>query len=88
MLAVAIVLVLLLFAFESGVHAVHHLGDREAASQCSVASASTHLAGTLAEPVQIDVLRRSPMQTPPAAPHPVAASQPFRPDAGRAPPSA
>jgi hypothetical protein len=40
------VLALAVLAFESGVHSVHHLGDEAGASHCSVASASTHLAGT------------------------------------------
>ena len=37
---------LAVLTFETGVHSVHHLGDEAGAAQCSVASASTHLAGT------------------------------------------
>jgi hypothetical protein len=44
-LALALVLVLGLLALELGIHSVHHLGDRQAASQCDVASASTHVHG-------------------------------------------
>ena len=45
-LALAIVLVLALFAFENGVHSVHHLSDRAATATCAVASATAHVAGT------------------------------------------
>jgi hypothetical protein len=38
-------LVVGLLALELGIHSVHHLGDRQAASQCDVASASTHVHG-------------------------------------------
>ena len=44
-LALALVLILSLLALELGIHSVHHLGDRQAASQCDVASASTHVHG-------------------------------------------
>jgi hypothetical protein len=44
-LALALVLVLGVLALELGIHSVHHLGDRQAASQCDVASASTHVHG-------------------------------------------
>jgi len=45
-LTLAIVLLLAFFAFENGVHSVHHLNDRAAKTACAVASATTHLAGT------------------------------------------
>jgi hypothetical protein len=51
-LALAIVLILGVFAFENGLHSVHHLGDPRhlddlrAGSTCSVAAATAHLAGT------------------------------------------
>ncbi len=45
-LALTIVLVLALFAFENGVHSIHHLSDRTTATACAVASATTHVAGT------------------------------------------
>jgi len=41
---VALLVALLgVLAFESGVHAVHHLGDVRAAARCAVASAAPHL---------------------------------------------
>jgi hypothetical protein len=44
--ALAIVFVLALFAYETGVHSVHHLNDRAASAACVVASGATHVAGT------------------------------------------
>src|SRR5687768_749326 len=37
--ALALVLLLALFAVESGVHSVHHLADQQGAAQCVVAAA-------------------------------------------------
>jgi hypothetical protein len=51
-LALAIVLILAVFAFENGVHSVHHLNDLRhledlrAGLTCHVAAASAHLSGT------------------------------------------
>jgi hypothetical protein len=47
--AVAIVLALAIFAFEHGVHSVHHLNDRASGATCPVASAASQLAGTPVE---------------------------------------
>lgn len=52
--ALALVLILLLFAFVAALHSVHNLGHLNRATQCAVASASAHLAGTAAEPVAIE----------------------------------
>ena len=52
--ALALVLVLSLFAFAAALHSVHHLGYLNQATQCAVASASTHLAGTAVESVAIE----------------------------------
>ena len=48
-LALALVLLLAIFAFESGLHAVHHLNDQDRGESCGVASASQHVAGTEAD---------------------------------------
>ena len=48
-LALALVLLLAIFAFESGLHAVHHLNDQDRGESCAVASASQHVAGTEVE---------------------------------------
>jgi hypothetical protein len=45
-LTVGIVLLLGTFAFETGVHSVHHLADERDASKCVVASAASHVTGT------------------------------------------
>ena len=51
-LVLAVVLILGLFAFENGVHSVHHLNDLRhlddlrSGPTCSVAAATAHLAGT------------------------------------------
>lgn len=42
----ALVLLLVLFAFEDGVHSVHHGFDRSAAASCAVAAVATHLSAT------------------------------------------
>lgn len=87
-LALAIVLILAVFAFEDGLHSVHHAGDQHHAATCPVASASAHLSAAAVDigsnhdvvlPTAGDALER-------AAPAPV--SRPFCPDQGRAPPSA
>jgi len=85
-LAVAIVLAVVVLTFERGIHSVHHLGDDHGASQCVVASASTHLAGTPAEPPSCDGLSVLNGDRPAVIAQSITASQPFRPDAGRAPP--
>lgn len=45
-LTIGIVLLLGIFAFEAGVHSVHHLADARDASECRVASAASHVTGT------------------------------------------
>lgn len=52
--AMALVLALSLFAFEAALHSAHHLGHLNQATQCGVASASAHLAGTAIESVAIE----------------------------------
>jgi len=53
--ALALVLTLSLFAFAAVLHSVHHLSYLNQATQCAVASASTHLAGTTVESVAIEI---------------------------------
>jgi hypothetical protein len=87
-LALAIVLLLAVFAFEGGLHSAHHAGDQHHAATCPVASASIHLSATAVDigsnhdvvlPTAGDALER-------AASAPISRS--FCPDQGRAPPSA
>jgi len=85
--AAVFAVVLGVVAFETGVHAVHHLGDTHAASHCVVASVAPHLGGTTDAPAT-----NVPCLT--MAPHAVVvtdvvvlAARPFGPSAVRAPPA-
>jgi hypothetical protein len=87
--ALAIVLILALFAFEDGVHSVHHLNDPTGRAACAVAlAASTHAAGPpahgwTAEPLIVLVPERLIFEQQPSLNAcPLAAHQ------GRAPPLA
>jgi hypothetical protein len=84
--ALACTALLLLIAFEAGVHSVHHVADHLGA-QCVVASASAHTGGVAVDAVAIEApvdVATSIAVTPSATP--VLRSVP--PDLGRAPPSA
>jgi len=86
--AVSLALVLLVgvLAFESGVHSVHHLGDPGRASGCGLASTSLNLSGLEVEPVALDgALAASGPPVSVVAPlH--AHARPESPHEGRAPP--
>ncbi len=88
-LALAIVLILALFAFEDGVHSVHHLNDPTGRAACAVAlAASTHAAGPPAdgwtvEPLIVVVPERLVFET-----RPNLSSCPLAAHQGRAPPLA
>src|ERR1700675_1239004 len=43
-LALAIVVIMAVFAFENGVHSVHHLDNHATGTTCAVASAAAHVA--------------------------------------------
>jgi hypothetical protein len=84
---VVIALTLLVFAFESGLHSIHHLGNDQASSHCPVAWASAHLAVASADAPVVALILPAVHEAggaEPAAP----SSWLFRPDAGRAPPPA
>ncbi|HXU91315.1 MAG TPA: hypothetical protein VFQ62_20895 [Methylomirabilota bacterium] len=77
---------LLLVAFEAGVHSVHHLTDQPA-SQCVIASASSHTGAVVVAPVAFD----RPMASVAAlalAPTTSPTARSDAPDLGRAPPIA
>jgi hypothetical protein len=85
-LAIACTALLLLLAFESGVHSVHHLADQPD-SQCVVASASAHTGGVAVDTIAFG----PPAETLTAIAVTLAASptsRPAAPDLGRAPPIA
>ena len=84
--ALALVLLVGLLAFESGVHSVHHLGDPGRASGCVLAATSLNLSGLEVEPVALDgglaaigppFLAVAPLHAP---------ARPESPHEGRAPP--
>ena len=84
--AVALVLLVGVLAFESGVHSVHHLGDPGRASGCVLASTSLNLSGLEVEPVALDGAL-APIGPPVSAAAPLHAhARPESPHEGRAPP--
>jgi hypothetical protein len=85
-LALMLIVLAAVFAFESGVHSVHHLGDRDGVQQCAVAAASQHVTGTEVDAVVADA---TPADSPLlAASGALLARARFTgPDQGRAPPA-
>ena len=84
--AVACMVLLLVVAFEAGVHSVHHLADQPD-SRCVIASASAHTGGVAVDtvaferPVDAILLVVVTLSASPT-------SRPAAPDLGRAPPTA
>lgn len=52
--ALALILILSLFAFEAALHSAHHLTDLSQPAQCVVASVSGHVAGTAVATVALE----------------------------------
>ena len=86
--AVALGLVLLaaVFAFENGVHSVHHLTDPGRGGDCALASASQNVSGTEVSPVVVDWVPVVLGATPPRRDPSILPDRPFRLFEGRAPP--
>ena len=86
-LLLALVLAIGLFAYETGLHSVHHGFDRSAQQQCPVSAASLHVAAvTVDAPSAVPV---SPLVAPVTTEMGAAApSRLVRPNQGRAPPAA
>jgi hypothetical protein len=84
--ALALVLVAGVVAFETGVHSAHHLGQADEAARCAVAAMATQLNADLVDitldavPVGVFATRITALAPPAVAARLVA------PDAGRAPP--
>jgi hypothetical protein len=86
-LAAGLVILLLVLAFEAGLHSVHHVGDADHAAACAVGVATAHLAGNPVEVVTIDPIAAPSLDTAlPAPPAPVTLHRPA-PHEGRAPPA-
>jgi len=84
-LAVALLLLLCLFAFEYGLHSVHHGARDGRLSNCSIEVASAHVAGCAVESVHVDVFLHAVARAPEAA-RPAVATAPLPARHGRAPP--
>jgi hypothetical protein len=84
--ALTLVLIAGVLAFETGVHSAHHLGQADEAARCAVAGMATHLSADLVDtaldavPVGVSETRII------ASAPPVVAARMVAPDAGRAPP--
>jgi len=84
--AVALVLVVGVLAFETGLHSAHHLGQPDASSRCIVAWMSTQLSAGLTG-TTLDLLPAPVAEAPVAAlAAPIVTARIVAPDAGRAPP--
>ena len=85
-LALALALLLGAFAFETGLHSVHHLSGQQERAPCAMASAGSHTIALETQPISINappapaLIHLSPV----AAPH--LASRAFSRADGRAPP--
>jgi hypothetical protein len=86
-MALALVLLLGVFAFENGLHSVHHGFDAKQSRECAIAAASAHLAVVEADcatdAVSILLVAERPADSVPAA----APSRVPSPAQGRAPPA-
>jgi hypothetical protein len=91
-LALAIVLILALFAFENGVHSVHHLNDLRhlddlrSGLTCHVAAATAHLSGTPVDATTLESLVLPSYERVVVPTQSVAAARSLSAHQGRAPP--
>ena len=84
--ALALVLVVGVLAFETGVHSAHHLGQPDDVARCVIAWMSSQLSADVVD-TTIDALPAPvPEARVPALAVPVVAARLVAPDAGRAPP--
>jgi hypothetical protein len=85
--ALGLVGVVAMLAFETGVHATHHLGQPEQAARCVVAGASSNLSADVVDPVHdLPPAAAAEARVVLLAPSPVVARA-VAPSAGRAPPA-
>ncbi len=84
--ALTLVLVVGLFAFEAGVHSAHHLGSADDAARCVVAGMSSQLSADVVDVTFDALLPRAPEASVPALAAPAVIARVLAPDAGRAPP--
>jgi hypothetical protein len=87
LMAVTLVAIVALLAFETGVHSTHHLGKPDDSAHCAVAWMSTQLSADLVD-ATVDAAPALAPQTPaPLLARPALAERAIAPDAGRAPPT-
>src|SRR5262245_982330 len=84
--AVLLVMVLAVFAFEDGLHSVHHGLDQTQAPSCSVAMAGSHLSATAVDGSAPDDVILPVIALSDAICAPDAIARPASPEHGRAPP--
>jgi hypothetical protein len=85
--AVTLVLLLCVFAFENAVHSVHHAFDPQQQEECTVAAASAQLAAVQVDDLGLQFSVLPVIGRAETAPPPVVLIRSLSPDQGRAPPS-
>jgi hypothetical protein len=85
-MAVALALLLAVFAFEDGLHSVHHGFDKFHLASCPTANASAHLSATGVDPVPPCDVILSVVAVAVEPSHAIPCTRPEGPDQGRAPP--
>jgi hypothetical protein len=86
-LVLALAVVILFLAFETGLHSTHHLGNPDDASHCVVASTSAQLSADVAPDHIQSLVAPAPTAPAPALVTPATGTRAVAPDAGRGPPS-
>jgi hypothetical protein len=84
--ALTLVAIVALLAFETGVHSTHHLGKPDDAAQCAVAWMSAQLSADVVD-VTVETPALAPQANAPLLASSVLAERAIAPDAGRAPPT-
>ena len=86
LVAITLVAIVALLAFETGLHSTHHLGKPDDAAHCAVAWMSAQLSADVVD-VTVETPAVAPQTIAPALASPVHAERAIAPDAGRAPPA-
>lgn len=86
LVAVTLVAIVAVLAFETGVHSTHHLGKPDDAAHCAVAWMSVQFSADVVD-VTVEAPALAPQANAPVLASPVLAERAIAPDAGRAPPA-
>lgn len=86
-LALMLVLLLTILAYQDALHSVHHGDDPAGAASCPVLAASPHILGTESEVVTLGIPTMLAQGPTPRPADPVPPDHVLRPDHGRAPPA-